>query len=547
VTENSLRRRVSQPTTWIGTAIFVLGVWQRTTGFTRGDLWFDDAWTALAGHVSFASSLKMSATVPLYTLMMHFWVLAGPHTSWWAQIPAFALSLATIPATYFFVRFFRVRTSLAFLATLIMAVSPIAVMYSTRVKEYNADILLSFLLLWLVERWRRQPQARLARWIALSSTVALLTSASLNVIVVPVFFVMMVVAWRAPEHRRSVVLSAGTVVIVGVAEYLLWLSHLSSNLFYGWRQRGDLLDYRSFHQILYSLQSMAAKFFYFFIGTPAGFLPDPKHAVVVAGAMIALITGLVLGAFLWTPVTTLLHQRGREIPPTLVAAVALLLNVALAFADTSPFGGGRTDEVIYPAMFVLAAVFAENVIERFQGKIHRGVFVALYVASTLFLLNVAHSNRALYPVVNLRNLMAQVQTHTQPGDLIAVDPWFNFTWALDNLSAYRISFAHNDWSQGYHIVSADPSVMLTTLYMLPDAAYGSIPHHSSTTRLWYVGIRMSPKGFIFPDTATPLTPTACYLALVGAQGWQPTHTYVVGTNTIAVLLTHAPTSSASVR
>ncbi|MEI7479274.1 MAG: hypothetical protein WCK25_03090, partial [Actinomycetes bacterium] len=139
------------------TAIVGLGLWTRIPGFSRYDLWFDDAWAALPAKVSFATANKMVATTPAYSLAMRAWLQVGPKSTIWAQSPSFVFSMVGIVAIYFLVRHFAFSRTLGLLASLTIAAGPVTSLYATRMKEYAADFLIACLILGLAERWRRNP------------------------------------------------------------------------------------------------------------------------------------------------------------------------------------------------------------------------------------------------------------------------------------------------------------------------------------------------------------------------------------------------------
>ena len=140
-------------------ALVALGAYTRAHGFTNLDLWFDDAWAAMPARVGLSDAVHMVLTAPGYGLAMRSWIRLDPATTWWAQLPAYVLGLARDPR--------RLRAGplalrnprwVAFGAAIVVTVSPLAVQYATRVKEYPFDLLAACALLALAERVRRAPR-----------------------------------------------------------------------------------------------------------------------------------------------------------------------------------------------------------------------------------------------------------------------------------------------------------------------------------------------------------------------------------------------------
>jgi len=215
----------------------------RAPGLTTQDLWFDDAWAALPAHVGIGDALRMVVTTPLYTLALRTWLIVGPHDTWYAQLPALFFGVAGIAAVYALVRAIGGSRPGASVAAAVLAVSPVAVTYSARVKEYPCDLLLACLVLWLAERWRRDPTLARAAWLAAASTLALWTSASTAAVVGGAAALVVITSLAAPRLRSQ---AASLVAVLLVASGVLWvvfLRHIPAQLRTNWRTHGFLFGY----------------------------------------------------------------------------------------------------------------------------------------------------------------------------------------------------------------------------------------------------------------------------------------------------------------
>ncbi|MEI8148058.1 MAG: hypothetical protein WCG62_03145, partial [Actinomycetes bacterium] len=380
---------------------------------------------------------------------------------------------------------------LSLLAALVIAASPIVVNYSTRLKQYNLDIIFACLILWLAERWRRTPSMRGALTLALVSTLALFTSASVIVVVAPVLGVATLAAWRDKVRRPQ---AGALLAIVGASflvEWIVWLSQLSPGLFYGWRRRGYLLDTRTLHGFVFSLETMGSQFFHWMLDLPTGHRRDPDHHITILGLTISAVAMIFMAMLVRKTLWRFLKRPLNAPEPLTVVACALTFTLLLALVGRSPFGGGRTDEVIYPALLLLIAAFLTELQPRLRNFSPRATksLLALSVTALLF---VGLANRACYPSIELKAPVAQMEAVRQPGDYVVIDPWLSFTWASAGINPYVISLqkaAYFNWSQGFFI-TAYPPYIFTESYFYPSWVYPYLKNY--TSRLWYVAETGSP-------------------------------------------------------
>ena len=498
--------------------IVLFGLWTRLSGFSSQQLWFDDAWVAVPTKVPLGEAIHMVNTTPLFSIFMRQWILWGSDATWWAQIPAFVTGLIAIVAVYRLLKYFGSSETLSLLAALVIAASPIVIDYSTRLKQYNLDIIFACLIMWLAEKWRRTPSLRGALTLALVSVLSFFTSASSIVIVAPVLGVAVLLAWREKTRRLQV---GALLAIAGggfVFEWIVWLSHLSNGLYVGWRNRGYLLDTRNLRKLAYSLQTMGSQFFHWMLDLPTGHPRDPDHHVTILGLTISALVALFLVALVAGTLWRYLRRPLNMPEPLVIAALALTFSVALALVRRSPFGGGRTDEVIYPALLLLIAALFTQLQPRIQRVVPQAtkVLIACSVAALLF---VGLSNRAHYPSIELKAPVAQMEAVREATDGVVIDPWLSFTWAAANIPTFAVTREKSffDWSQGFHVRGAPP-YFFSDYYFHPSWYY---PYLKDTiTRLWYVAETGSPA---WPATSPrDQIYVSRNLAALLKQGWYET-------------------------
>jgi hypothetical protein len=517
-------------------AILGFGAYTRASGFTTGSLWFDDAWQAMPARESIGTAVRMVTTAPLYTLGLRTWLRLDITSTWWAQLPAFVFGMAGIAAVFFLLAYFKVWAPLAYFGALILAVSPVAADYSTRVKPFGLDLLCGCALLFLFERWRRTPQRRSAVLLGIACALSLFISSTTAVVVISVAATTALCGLRDSSRRLDALVAAGTAAVAGLVVEVLWLRHLSPALYFGWTKRGYLFSASSAHRIAWSLQAMGTGFFHWLVGTPLAH-PRLQEQITPGGVALAVLGFLVLLAISLPPLIGLLRRRGRDPGPLVVPAVALCLAIALALAHKSPFGGGRTDEDIYPAVLLLFAGAVSALFGRARDEARRDM-IAVLVILTGALLWVGATNRAAYPQTVLRPLAAELQHVGPKSAIIVVDPWLTFTWAYDDLSPTKVSFAHTVtlWSQGFHVVSLDQRVDLSVNSFFPDRSYGELAHR--THWIWYVAATIGRQSPI-PGSPNHLLISLNYRYLL-ENGWQPTGTYLTFPHTEAILMIHVP-------
>jgi len=223
--------------------------------------------------------------------------------------------------------------------------------------------------------------------------------------------------------------------------------------------------------------------------------------------------------------------------PLTSSAISVSLAIFLALSMVSPFGGGRTDEVIYPAVLLLFAGAITTFATRAASaqSIGRALVAAVLVATGALAL-VGHRNPAKYPTTELTALYAKLKPKVTPYQFIVVDPWMTFGWGVGGYTKTSVSFAHTlfDWSQGFHVVSDDSHVFISDQYFFPPGTWKYL--HIYSHQLWYVGMTTS-SSWPTPSPSDQLMTTRNYHAL-RVDGWVPTSMTLRTAHTIAILMNY---------
>jgi hypothetical protein len=463
-----------------------------------------------------------------------------PGHTWFLQLPIFASSLVAIAAVWWMLRQFALPKAVPYLGALVLATSPIVTMYSTHIKQYNFDIVFASVLLVLAERWRQHHRARTMYLIGGLSAFAILFSGSSYVVVVPLFVVAFHHALLERARLKSVVLAGVGAALVLTLDYMVWLRHLAHGMILGWTARGFLVDYSTWHTRAFSIQTMGTQFLNYMVSLGTGHAPDPAHRVTNLGLTIASVFFLALAAIVGRWLLPVLRWPTRPLGVGATAALTMTLAVAMAFARHDPFGGGRTDEILYPSFLLLVGL----VVAAGWARVSRPALVRgghMLVAVVIVCLSwMGWDHRTDYPGNALRTAVQKMNHLRQPGDVVVVDCWMSFTWMADGLPHAALSRdpSFYPWSQGFHITSTGNNVLFSENYFMPSWTY---PYISKwTKRVWYVDER---SGGTWPSASTtdPIIYTR-NLTWFMQHGWVRTPTTIWGPHVAIMLLEYQGTT-----
>lgn len=504
-------------------ALVGVGAVIRAHGFTRLDLWFDDAWAAAPARVGWGKAVHMVLTAPGYGLALRLWIRLDPATTWFTQLPSFVLGVLAVPAVYALLRVLRNSRPVALLGAALAAADPILVQYSTRLKEYNFDLLAACALLALAERARRRPSRRSFGALALTSVVVVFFSAGSVAVVAGAWLALGAVVLRDRAQRRAYVGSIAGVAVGALVVWYAFLRRLPPVLNFNWRRRGYLLDYRSLGRFERTTTMVFGGFLHGVLGypvPPAFFRGRPGLHAPSAAALGAVALALAIG------VPLISWLRRREPGPALAAALSLLVAVLLAVADRFPLGDGRTDEALYPAFFVCLAAIVAAAIPWCRAHLARraGQAVAVALAGTVGIGSIAFgvAHQAIYPTISLRVLWSRLKPLVRPGEVVFVDTFNSFGWCYYELTKCTTTVGGQPpWPQGFRPVSASPDVFIPTHYGIPEPELDERQSAPNVRGIWYVGftygtydVGAGPKVWNYPVPTYMLTD-------LRKDGWRP--------------------------
>lgn len=501
-------------------ALTAFGALLRAHGFSGLGLYRDDAWVALSGRVGIGLAWHMWATAPGWFFLVRTFTGLTAGTTAWQQVPAFVAGVTCIPAMYALSRWFRLNRLAALATAAAVSLSPMCVVYSTRVKEYEADLLVTCLLLALGEAARRRPGPRRVGLLAVASVVAFLLSASVAPVIVGAWIAVAVFTRRrAPRGWPRHVTGAAAATAVGCALVALaFYAHPSPAVVRFW---GDAFLSRSSPDAFFS--SLGSSTWHLFSSAAGlGSLSPAARALLLVAWFALMVVGL--------------SRNAAMVAPAVAVAVAYVASAA----HVEPLGTGRTDEYLYPALLLLTAAGATRVVVAAGGRLRRlprpqvAIATATLAVGTLAVLVTglfawhAYATRPVYPGVDVRALAADLQRHEQPGDRIFVSELMRYPWALYETHPPDVVLGR-DWSAGFTVESADPAV-----FIAPSEYYEG----GSDPRAWAAQVSAEHPHRLWYVWSPPLAGLNPSYAALRADGWRPVTT-LRATGCSATLLVRA--------
>jgi hypothetical protein len=433
----------------------------------------------------------MWANAPGFDFFERNWLMLHAGSTWWGQIPPLVMGIAGIPAVFFLTRYFRFQAWICLASTLVVTMSPVCIVFSTRYKEYSADFLLACLLLALAERARRHPGRRELFLLSAVSVAGFAVSASVLPIVAGSWLAVGVLALKERQRLLPLlypaILTGAGILVIGDVFY----RHLSPYLDKYWSS--DFFAYNS-------PQAFVSKASRLTVNVYAGLTGAPRGSQLWILVSFLLLTGLlVLGlARGWSMLSPLLMLGS--------AYVACALGVI-------PLGTGRADEVLYPALLLLLAgglkKLSDLVVQQSSCAAWSHLSVRVVVGIVIsFLVLVGVSTDSGYHSVDIRGLAGAVVRSTQPGDHVVVDSFLRYSWTLYEDPHPHIIFG-SDWVTGFTVASTQPAVFIVPSFSF-EGGYESatwIRNLAHYKRIWLVEV-------------PPFTQSPMYAALHSA-GWRP--------------------------
>lgn len=451
-------------------ALTALAVWLRLPGLDPGSLWLDDAWVALVGRAeSWTDVARIVVAAPLHTLLV--WAslaIAGGPSELAAQLPAWIVGVATPGLGYLALRRAGAVPGAAALAATVVAVAPVHLVYSTRVKSYTIDALLTIALLYLAVRVLQAGTAPRWRRLTVASLLATASTSVLAIVSAGAVGVPALVGWtRGGAERRRAGVSLAAYLAGAALWYLLVLRRtIRPGLTAFWADRFIPLD-------------------------------DPATALTVArtGAVTILeaVSPLPWGWTVALVAVALAVSVRRHVATPLLVLVPVATALALAVLHAVPWGGGRTDTYLVGVMAVALGLGVDALSGGRRSGVRRVVAGATagLVAVALVAAGVTR-DRPGYPEHDVRAFVETVDVEAAPGEPVIVYPATRWAFAL--YTSRELTLVDDPaTANGFEPVIEDPQVtVLPPLRATPERYREHLATATAdAARVWFVGSHWS--------------------------------------------------------
>lgn len=380
-----------------GLLLTALALWARTPGLWAPTLWLDDAWQALVHRAdTWPELVQVSATAPGFAVALKGWFVAAGFSEVVAQSLPLVLGVAWVPSMYLILRWAGASRPAALLVGALAASSPVHATYSTRVKQFTTDAVVSTGI--LVVAWaaiRTEHLERRRAWpVAAVAGLAVVVSGSVAPVAGGAVLAVAREAWRGGDRRTAVALPLAFGGF-GLLWYLFFL-------------RGQVTGGLSRYWEDYYLDpsSPASSFWTAVTRFADGLVPSP-----------AWLWGVVVGLAVIVALVRRSEVRWLLALPALAA-------IGLALLGLAPLGGGRTDIYLYPVVLYGAGLGLHEV-TGWLGRWSWGV--AGVGLAGLLLVQPAGMP---YPIEDVAPLVEIVDESASPGEAVAVYQLTRYPYAL---------------------------------------------------------------------------------------------------------------------
>jgi hypothetical protein len=388
-------------------AVTALAVWLRLEPLGPSSLWLDDAWVAVAHRVDTLAELRaVGVSAPGFVVLLRAWLLLVGYSETAAQLLPFVAGVAAPGLLYVVVRRLGWDRLAGLAGAALLTVSPMAVEYAARVKQYTLETVLAIgvfaLTAWLLDDVRDR-----RRWAALVGLGLLATTVS--AFVAPYVVAAVAAGLLLAARRRDVLaLCRGLVAgasygFVALVWYLAALRPMVTPALQEFWSDG-YLDAEAGDGVTTRVIEVLG-------GVLEGLSPLPVP--LTGGLLVLALVGLTLRTPVWG----------------LAVATPTVVAVVLAALELAPLGGGRTDIYLYPSYALLLAGGLDALMRRGPpGWRSRapGALVPLAVTGALL---VTAEPAGSYPRSDVRPLATEL-TEQREDEALLVYPATVWAYAL---------------------------------------------------------------------------------------------------------------------
>jgi hypothetical protein len=438
----------------IVSALTALAAYTRFRPLAPRSLWLDDAWVSVGYKAhGLAGLARTTFTSPLFSLVTDLWLKAVGLTSLRAQTFAFVAGIVGPAVVYVVVRSMRLGRAPGFLAATLLLVAPCHLLYSSRVKQYTLEAILSTVMLGVAWRLLAEPDTRHWRIMTVTAIGVSLASIAVAPVVAGAYVSTWVASLRTRRGTKAAAMSTLAYALVVGSWYFAAVrpdSHSSLRAFWQgfggfWTEDGRLGLLASLHL---ALEHVAQ-----------GFSVLPPNLTIWLLSLAAVV------AFV------------RSIERALLLVVPLAVAVVLSGLRVAPIGS-RVDIYLYPTFAILAAFAA-------QPLLRRTMWFSLAPIVLLGALLVATPFPSYYPQEDLAPLVDRLEAQARPADPVLL--YQMGTWAFALYTRWPVRIVRNSYDPVPFSAEVSHRRLVDISDTRPDAVVDPLERLLGVNRLWFIG------------------------------------------------------------
>ncbi|MGA2780310.1 MAG: glycosyltransferase family 39 protein [Smithella sp.] len=356
-------------------AIVVLAVFLRVYDISAKDVWCDEANSVIIAELNpsgIITRMSHDASPPLYYLLLHSWMYAFGETELALRSLSVLFGILLIIAVYFTgKRIFSEKVGLS--AALIASVAPIHIMYSQQIRMYTLLPLMSLMSMYYLLRFIQEKKISFLAGYGIFTILSLFTH-NYGIFLLPAQALLVLLFVR----QRQMILWWFFSVVCICAVYAIWIPSLSGQI-----SAVPKTGWRDYFWNLYgfggSLFMSAASF------SPGGPLPPyvPLNSMRWMPVLPVVIMLLLLIASLIPLFNKKYDQWKTGVGWLAVYCFIPLISAGIvSYLHSNIYLPGRTDQLVFPAFCLLAAVG----IQQFRPVFLRYAAVTLIMVCSLLTL-----------------------------------------------------------------------------------------------------------------------------------------------------------------
>ena len=445
----------------------------RAPAINPDSLWYDDAWVALAAKANNTQELwELGRSSPIgFTVINYLMPRIIPDVEIAGQIVPLAASLLLIPVVALLILYMTQSRTAALAAAGVCAVSPILLLYSTRVKQYTIDALATSLLLLLFFRMT-QKDFSIRNYLYLFLASLLFLPFSHTYFFIGFLFVNFSALCVFIHNYKNKIVILYLVLLSAIYNSLLFayycfvlskqskphLKNFWADAFLPWQSgMEDVL-----HYFIYKLPKIMAAF-PTFQGIPVYFW-GIFYVFFIFGGMLFLL------------------QNKKFWLMAVVSALVMIMALVLSALKIYPLGGGRVDAYLHPLLiiwFVLGAFHYCQLLRLPKKwlKITMGCALAFILATGT--VQAVSKNYPYHYRDNGRLYVQKLEQAYQTGSGVLIFPMDSYLFGLYTTWPYAFDFSGTCRSW---ICTDNPDV-----YVMPHARnFRSDPEELFSRIQWFI-------------------------------------------------------------